>query len=50
MVGVLRVNLTCKQQGYLPETIINFVAFLGWAPSQSQQEIFTLAELIEAVR
>lgn len=31
-------------QGYLPETIINFVALLGWNPGDDR-EIFTLEEL-----
>ncbi|HZK01910.1 MAG TPA: glutamate--tRNA ligase [Anaerovoracaceae bacterium] len=33
-------------KGYLTETVINFIALLGWAP-KSEQEIFTLEELIE---
>jgi glutamyl-tRNA synthetase len=33
-------------KGYLPEALINFVAFLGWNP-KNDQEIFTLDELIE---
>jgi len=33
------------QQGYLPETIINFVALLGWNPGD-ERELFTLQELI----
>ena len=36
-----------KEKGYLPEAMINFVAFLGWNPG-TEQEIFTLEELIEA--
>jgi glutamyl/glutaminyl-tRNA synthetase len=32
------------QKGYLPETIINFVALLGWHP-KNDQEIFSLTEL-----
>lgn len=32
--------------GYLPEAIVNYVALLGWAPSNNQ-EIFTIDELIE---
>ncbi len=32
-------------QGILPETIINFVALLGWSP-EDNREIFTLEELI----
>lgn len=35
------------KKGYLKETIINFVALLGWNPgSGEQKEIFSLAELI----
>ena len=33
------------EQGYLPEALINFVAFLGWNP-KTEQEIFSLQELI----
>lgn len=33
-------------KGYLPEAIINYIALLGWAPSNNQ-EIFTMEELIE---
>ena len=32
-------------QGYLPETIVNFVALLGWSP-EDNQEIMSLEELI----
>ncbi len=32
------------QKGFLPETLINFVALLGWHP-QNDQEIFSLNEL-----
>ena len=34
-------------RGYLPEAMLNFLAFLGWNPGTTQ-EIFPLAELIEA--
>jgi glutamyl-tRNA synthetase len=34
-------------QGYLPEALLNFVAFLGWNP-KTEQEIFSLDELIDA--
>ncbi|MFH1565323.1 MAG: glutamate--tRNA ligase [bacterium] len=35
-------------KGYLPETILNFVALLGWNPGEgSEQEIFSMDELIE---
>ncbi len=32
------------QEGYLPEAIINFLSFLGWAPKDNQ-EIFSLQDL-----
>lgn len=32
------------KMGYLPEAIINYIAFLGWCP-ESNREIFTLEEL-----
>jgi glutamyl-tRNA synthetase len=33
-------------KGYLPEALLNFVAFLGWNP-KTEQELFSLKELIE---
>ncbi len=36
-----------KEDGYFPETVINFLAFLGWNPG-TEQEIFSLQELVEA--
>jgi glutamyl-tRNA synthetase len=36
-----------KESGYLPEALINFLAFLGWNPGTTQ-EIFSMQELIEA--
>jgi glutamyl-tRNA synthetase len=37
-----------RQQGYLPEALLNFLALLGWAPGQGEeQEIFSREELIE---
>ena len=37
-----------REQGYLPEALLNFLALLGWAPGEGQeQEIFTRQELIE---
>lgn len=33
------------EEGYLPEAIINFMAFLGWAP-KDDREIFSLEDLI----
>ncbi|EGG24011.1 glutamate-tRNA ligase [Cavenderia fasciculata] len=35
-------------KGYLPEALVNFVAFLGWAPSETTKEVFTLKELINS--
>ena len=35
------------EQGFLTEAIVNFVALLGWSPSDDR-EIFSLEELIEA--
>jgi glutamyl-tRNA synthetase len=34
-----------KESGYLPEALINFLAFLGWNPGTTQ-EIFSMEELI----
>lgn len=34
------------EEGYLPEALINFLAFLGWNPG-GERELFALAELIE---
>ena len=36
-----------REDGYLPDAFINFLAFLGWNPG-TQQEIFSLPELIDA--
>jgi glutamyl-tRNA synthetase len=33
-----------RQQGYLPEALVNFLAFLGWSPG-TEEEIFSLDEL-----
>jgi glutamyl/glutaminyl-tRNA synthetase len=35
-----------RRQGYLPEALDNYLALLGWAPSQDGQEILDLAELV----
>lgn len=35
------------EEGYLPETIVNYIALLGWCPKENR-EIFSLAELCEA--
>jgi glutamyl-tRNA synthetase len=37
-----------RDQGYLPEALFNFLALLGWAPGEGEeQELFTRDELIE---
>jgi len=35
-----------KNDGYLPEALVNFMAFLGWNPG-TDREIFSLPELID---
>ena len=39
-----------KQQGYLTEAIVNYVALLGWSPrgGLAERELFTLDELVDA--
>ncbi|MFT5832022.1 MAG: glutamyl-tRNA synthetase [Candidatus Paceibacteria bacterium] len=39
--------LDYDKDGYLPEAMSNFLAFIGWNPG-GEQELFTRAELIEA--
>src|SRR5690606_23152895 len=34
------------QLGYLPETLFNFIALLGWSP-EGEQEMFTQEELVQ---
>ena len=36
-----------REEGYLPEALINYLALLGWNPGTSQ-EIFTFDELVQA--
>ena len=36
-----------REEKYLPETVINMLAFLGWNPG-TDQELFSLEELVEA--
>ena len=33
------------EQGFLSEAIVNFVALLGWSPTESNEEIFSLKQL-----
>ena len=35
-----------KKQGYLPEAMVNFMAFLGWNPG-GEKEIYSMQELIK---
>ena len=41
------VSMGYREQGYLPEAVINFLALLGWNPG-TDQEIFSMDELIGA--
>ena len=36
-----------REEGYLPEALLNFLAFLGWNPG-TEQELFSLEELVES--
>ena len=36
-----------RERGFLPQAMLNFLAFLGWNPG-TEQEIFSLDELVEA--
>lgn len=40
------VAIGYKEAGYLPEALINFLAFLGWNPGTTQ-ELFSMEELIK---
>ncbi|PVZ98956.1 hypothetical protein BB558_005034 [Smittium angustum] len=35
------------EKGYLPEAVINFVAYLGWTPKTSGKEVLSLDEMAE---
>lgn len=39
--------LEYRNEGYLPEAMLNFLALIGWNPG-TEQEIFTKEELVEA--
>ena len=41
------VSMGFREQGYLPEAMVNFLALLGWNPG-TEQEIFSMPELIKA--
>ncbi len=36
-----------REDGYLPEAVVNMLAFLGWNPG-TEQELFSLDELVQA--
>lgn len=36
-----------REDGYLPQAVVNFLAFLGWNPG-TEQEIYSMNELIDA--
>lgn len=40
--------LDWRDDGYLPEALINYVALLGWTPAEENRELFTIGELTEA--
>ena len=42
----LSVLSVVQDAGYLPEAVVNFVAFLGWNPG-TKQEVFSIDELIQ---
>jgi glutamyl-tRNA synthetase len=41
------ISMGFRESGYLPETMINFLALLGWNPG-TEQEIFSMDELAAA--
>jgi len=41
------VSMGFREEGYLAETMVNFLAFLGWNPG-TNQEMFSMDELIQA--
>ena len=36
-----------RDKGYLPEAIVNYIALLGWTPSDATREIMTLEEMAD---
>src|SRR5258708_15714712 len=40
--------LEFREMGYLPEAMVNFLAFLGWSPGTGE-ELFSLEQLVAAV-
>src|SRR5258708_13968669 len=39
--------LEFREMGYLPEAMVNFLAFLGWSPGTGE-ELFSLEQLVAA--
>ena len=39
-------SLGFREEGYYPEAVVNFLAFLGWNPGD-EREIFSLSELVD---
>ena len=39
--------LDWRDDGYLPEALINYVVLLGWTPEEEGRELFTRDELVE---
>ncbi len=40
------ISRAYKEDGYFPEAVVNFLAFLGWNPG-TEQELFSLDELVK---
>jgi glutamyl-tRNA synthetase len=40
--------LDWRDDGYLPEALINYVALLGWTPAEAGRELFSREELVAA--
>jgi glutamyl-tRNA synthetase len=38
------------QDGFMPESIVNYIALLGWSPKDTSEEFFTLEELVQRFR
>lgn len=38
------------EDGYLPESIVNYIALLGWSPKDTTEEFFNLEELAQRFR
>lgn len=38
------------QDGFMPESIVNYIALLGWSPKDTNEEFFTLDELVQRFR